>query len=77
MKATAFIAEETDGVYSKICLESESQEEASLIMQMSNSVKKPIISYGACDTTKTWAWFFIPNEKGISKYRATQFGNDR
>ena len=76
MKATAFIAEENDGTYSKIRLESENQEEASLIMQMANSVKKPVLAYGACDKRETWAWFFIPNKKGISQYRATRFGND-
>ena len=58
----------------KIHLTAENQEEASILVQMSRSVRCPIESYGNVDKKETWAWFFLPIRKGM-QYKSTRFGN--
>ncbi len=60
--------------YFKIHLTAENQEESSILMEMSSSVRSPIESYGNVEKKETWAWFFLPIRKDM-KCKATRFGN--
>ncbi len=62
--------------YFKIHLIAENQEESSILVSMSNSVKSPIESYGEINEKETWAWFFLPIRKGM-EYKSSHFGNKK
>lgn len=64
---------QNDGCF-KIHLSSESQEESSILMEMSSSVRSPVESYGYVEKKETWAWFFLPLRKGM-EWKAIKFGN--
>ncbi len=64
---------QNDGCF-KIHLTAENQEESSILMEMSCSVRSPVESYGNVEKKETWGWFFLPIRKDM-KYKATRFGN--
>jgi hypothetical protein len=56
-------------------LESESQEESSMLVELGNRVKAPVNTYGMVGKSATWLWLHVPLKTNTGVF--TSFGNQK
>jgi hypothetical protein len=56
-------------------VESESQEESSMLMELGNRAKAPVSTHGMVGKSATWLWLHIPLKTNTGMF--TSFGNQK
>lgn len=56
-------------------VESESQEESSMLVELGNRAKAPVSTHGMVGKSATWLWLHIPLRENTGMY--TKFGNQK
>jgi hypothetical protein len=56
-------------------LESESQEESSMLMELGNRAKSTVRTFGMVGKSATWLWLHVPLKTNTDMF--TSFGNQK